>query len=202
MMHDILRGANRTSRLIAASRSWEKAREMARRRLDEEDIAELSALAIDYLANFPFLSGACVPMSAGFSALLTEHSNIPAVVAAGSLAVGKATFYAPNDVDALPRVFDETRLDFDGHAWVLAGDHIVDLSIFRTAYSCRGPAGLREAIAIRFGEGQGVFLSRSRSMRRDGMTYQALYVLTEEQEKAIAKGAQAIVTHFGKQVSR
>jgi hypothetical protein len=187
---------DKLSRLIAATRSWDAARDVVRHPLAGDERDELAALAIEYLSIFPVLTGVCVVMSAGFSAWLKVRTSIPALVVVGSLTIGSTTYFHPHEPETLGRVFDETRTDFDGHAWVLAGDHIVDLSIFRTAYSGLGPVGLQAAVMTRFGEGQGVFISRPRTMRAEGFVYDAYYVLSDAQERAIATGADVIVDQF------
>jgi hypothetical protein len=182
--------------LTTKSQSQEFARHLVRYRLSGTEWTTLAELATRYLSQFPVLPGACVIMSAGFSALVSRQTKVPAVVAAGGLAVGGKTYYRPRQ-SCLSEIFDQSRLDWNGHAWVIAGDHIMDLSIFRTAYSGLGPKGLQEDLTTRFGSGSGVFISKPETMRDEGMHYKPLYVLTREQEAAFAVGANAMVDRFG-----
>lgn len=136
-------------------------------------------------------------MSAGFAALISDRTDIPALTVAGSIRVGGHPFYMPSRKADWPAVFDRSTADFEGHAWVLAGDHVVDLSIFRTARSGVAPPHLDELLQTLFGSAQGAFLASMKTMRSEGMDYEPVYVLTTEQERAMAIGAQAIVKSFG-----
>lgn len=190
---------NRIVQLIARSRTWSLAREIAAYRLSDSEYELVSQLAIEFLTAFPILPGACVMMSAGFATLVTQRSEIPAVVVAGGLAVGGTEYFSSRPPRELRSVFDSSRLDWDGHAWALVGNHVVDLSIFRTAYSGLGPPGLEEAIITRFGPGKGAFLSELRRTGAEAMRYRAGYVLTAEQQAAIAIGSDVMM---GRQVER
>jgi len=150
--------------LTANSRSRDFARKLVRYRLSDAEWSVLAELATRYLTEFPVLPGACVIMSAGFTALINRHTNVPAVVAAGGLAVGGKSYYRPRQA-GMSGIVDQSRLDWDGHAWVIAGNHVMDLSIFRTAFSGLGPSGLREDLAVRFGSGSGAFISKLDAMR-------------------------------------
>jgi hypothetical protein len=183
--------------IVARSQSPDLARRLVGHRLTRAERGALAELAIRYLAEFPALPGACAVMSAGFCALIRQETDIPVVVAAGGLAIGGRAFYRPDLAGDPSGTFDESRLDWDGHAWVVAGDSVLDLSIFRTGYSGLGPPGLLEALLHRFGPGRGAFVAKLQRMQAEGMDYRAQYVLTAAQEAALAVGAVALIDRFG-----
>jgi hypothetical protein len=114
------------------------------------------------------------------------------VVAGGLSAGGRAMFESHADGD-LATLFDISNMDWDGHCWVVYGNWIADVSLCRTAYSGKGPPGLREHVTALYGEGRGALLFTPDGARSDGFRYRARYILTDEQVEKLARGAWASV---------
>ncbi len=73
----------------------------------------------------------------------------------------------PRRVDG-KELFSESNLDWDGHAWVVYGDWLADVSVCRTADA----GSLRivsKYIAKELGKGKGLFASRMAAMDPSGL---------------------------------
>ena len=128
-------------------------------------------------------------------ALYLEKLNAPmGYVVVGSLYVGDARIFGEDgDVDGRDR-FSRSDPSWDGHAWLVSGDWLADVSIFRTAYSRVSPPALAAHVVREFGTGRGLMLRKCKTVSESGLRYVPQYVLTREQVDALGRGARAIVT--------
>jgi hypothetical protein len=81
--------------------------------------------------------------------------------------------------------FGRSNTFWDGHSWLVCGDYIVDISLFRPAYSAHSPPPLARYVRAEFGEGRGLLISKFES----GLRYEPQYVLTSDQVTAVGRGA-------------
>jgi hypothetical protein len=126
-------------------------------------------------------------MSALYAATLQDR--MPGTVihmVSGAIAVeGEYVFgQAADRVDAND-TFGRSNPSWDGHSWLVCGDNIVDISLFRTAYSVQSPPHLTQFGRAQFGEGRGLLVSRF----EPGLRYEPQYVLTYDQITAVGRGA-------------
>ena len=130
-------------------------------------------------------------MSAVYATRLRLAGLGPAYVVAGTLAVmGQRIFGDGHPIDG--KIFDESNSDWDGHAWVMFGPLIADISLFRTAYSAQSPRLLANHVRHEFGSGRGLLIVRWSDAPKSGLHYSPQYVLAETQVDALARGAQVI----------
>jgi hypothetical protein len=94
----------------------------------------LREAALKVLGLFPGrMAGQCALMSAAYSIALEKLGTQPGYVVAGSLYIGdKRIFGEDKDFDGKV-LFSESNPDWNGHAWIVYGDYLADVSVFRTA---------------------------------------------------------------------
>lgn len=151
------------------------------------DLKLIAETATRTLASIPRAAGHCVMISAGFVAAL-RASGVTAVVILGDLLInGKHVFRC---YDNLPSpTHDDEIIDttWDGHAWVMIGESICDLSIFRTAYDLAQPNRLSEYILKYFGTGKGAFMCYPHQLP-PGMEFVPKFALTDDQIFGLLEG--------------
>lgn len=175
--------------LVAEKHGWAEAKAFKAYVMNEADQAALSQCAIDLLKIFPPVPGACALMSAALAVGLERHMQAPIHVVAGTLAVEGLPIFG----DRLPfdgsQVFSASNSDWDGHAWVMIGRYVADISIFRTAYSAKGPARLARHIDLTFGPGRGLYVDQWKRTRQMGLNYEPQYVLSADEVTNLMGGA-------------
>jgi hypothetical protein len=139
--------------------------------------------------------GACVLMSVTYAIWLGKRIAAPAYVVVGSLFVkDKRIFGEDGEINGAER-FSRSDFSWDGHAWVVLGSYIAEISLFRTAYSPQSPRLLARHILNRFGKGRGLCIWKdAAAAEKDGLRYIPQYVLTEEQMAALYRGAEKVFT--------
>jgi len=75
----------------------------------------------------------------------------------------------------------------DGHAWVMIGDCLCDLSIFRTAYGLAQPNHLSSYILEHFGTAKGAFMCYPHQMPV-GMEFVPKFALNDDQIYGLLEG--------------
>lgn len=132
------------------------------------------------LFSIPPMPGHCVMISAGFVAAL-RASSVTAVVILGDLLInGKYVFRCYNNLPSPTRDDELVDASWDGHAWVMIGDCLCDLSIFRTAYGLSQPNHLSSYILEHFGTGKGAFMCYPHQLP-PGMQFVPKFALTDDQ---------------------
>jgi hypothetical protein len=110
--------------------------------------------------------------------LLVLGSSAIRVVGEAARLDGKARFSASNP-------------SWDGHAWVVLGDRLLDPSIFRTAYSRFSPPALASHVRKELGKGRGMLVCPIDKTMEVSLRYEPEYVLTQGQVDGNARGAFA-----------
>jgi hypothetical protein len=132
-------------------------------------------------------------MSALYSCSLESATRAPVFVVAGSLFVGQTrVFGEDSEINGKER-FSRCDSSWDGHAWLVMGDYIADVSIFRTAYSRKSPPILAAHVLQKFGEDRGLFICRIDETVESGLFYVPQYVLSEDQIAGLAQAAMAMI---------
>ncbi|WP_156918354.1 hypothetical protein [Bradyrhizobium sp. Cp5.3] len=171
----------------AAANAWSKFT------VGEADKRVLNEAALKVLKIFPGrMPGQCALMSALYSLALEKLGSQRSYVVAGSLYIGdKRVFGEDNEFDG-KELFSNSNVDWDGHAWVVYGDWLADVSVCRTA-DAGTPRILSKYIAKELGKGKGLLASRMAAIDPSGIRYVPQYVLTQDQVDAVGRGALAII---------
>lgn len=111
------------------------------------------------LKLFPNVPRACALMTALWVVFIRSNTKYPIYAIAGSLLVdGIHVFGRTSSENQIKEAFTCTNLDWDGHCWIVFGNLIGDISLFRTAYSDKSPPALKEKVISEFGEGRGILI--------------------------------------------
>jgi hypothetical protein len=178
-------------KLIAASYSAEAAKAWKAYLPSDADKRKLEAIGLDLLKNLPPIPGTCALMSAVYAARMQSVATAPVYVVAGTLSVrGVAVFGDGRPFDG-KSVFSESTSSWDGHAWVMLGYYVADVSIFRTAYSAGSPPLLATHVRQEFGQGRGLLIIKWHDAPLSGLNYAPQYVVTDDQITGLCRGAMA-----------
>jgi hypothetical protein len=179
--------------VIAASRGRDVAAAYAAFKPTAADKDALAEVGKGVLHIFPPRPGACVVMSALYACGLQTKTSSPVYVAVGSLFVGTTRVFGSDAPINGEERFSRSDLSWDGHGWLVLGDHVADVSIFRTAYSPKSPPMLAKHVLQEFGKGRGLFICRIDDVEKSGLHYVPQYVLSESQVTGLARGAMALI---------
>lgn len=190
-------------KLVAARHGWAEAKAFKAYAMPDADKARLAACAVEILKVFRNAgadvaeAGEGKPMAAWLSAALAvqleRHLSAPVHVVAGVLSVdGRPVYGIPEPVDG-PAVFGAEELHWDGHVWVMVGPYVVDIGIFRAAYSADCQAELARHVHSVFGQDKGLYVDQWRRTRRTGLGYEPQYVLSRDEVTRLMGGAYRMI---------
>lgn len=148
-------------------------------------------VCLSVLADCAFEPGACTLMSTLLAARLAAEFDAPVPVIAGALKIQGTYIFGSNAAIDGDRVFSETGFDWDGHVWIMFGDHIVDISLARTALSGRSHPLLERRVRSAFGADVELLVMTDREARAAGFLYLPRYVLSDAQLAPLVGGAHA-----------
>lgn len=117
-------------------------------------VAELELLkqkASCVLSIFENEPGACVKLSVLCAAAFQQVSDAPIYVVAGSLADGDTYTFGSNDPVDGGTIFSNSDPSWNGHAWIVLGEWMLDISLLRTAYSSNSPPTLTNYVNSKLG---------------------------------------------------
>jgi hypothetical protein len=181
------------SELIKQSYSEKESSTYVEYSLTQEDCKLIVESAKQVLLKFPSIPNCCAPMSAIWTAMIRDHTDIPVHMVAGNLdMMGKRIFGDNKNMPNMNQAFSESNLDWDGHCWVVFGDYIGDISLFRTVYSEQSPEWLRKMVRDRFDEGREMLLATPSQMLEHGLIYTPGYVLKDLQITGLIKSIDLI----------
>jgi hypothetical protein len=181
------------SELIKKSYSEKEASIYLEYNVTQEDKDIVVESAQNILQNFPVIPNCCAPMSAWWTAMIRDHTNIPVHMVAGSLDMkGKRIFGDDKNMRNMNEAFTTSNLDWDGHCWMVFGDYIGDISLFRTAYSEKSPEWLKNMVDTQFGAGRGMLLAPTSEMLKFGLIYTPLYVLKDSEITDLVRSVTSI----------
>ena len=166
---------------IAAQHGWAAAKAFKAYAMTDADRAVLSQCALDLLAIFPPVAGSSALISAALAVSLERRMTAPIHVVAGTLSVEGVPVFGDGQPFDDAHIFSPSAPDWDGHVWIMIGPHIVDLAIFRTAYSAQGPARLARHVDLTFGPGKGLYVDHWKKNPRMGLHYEPQYVLSADE---------------------
>ena len=147
----------------------------------------------DVLQNYPYHPGLCASMSALWAALIRDNTDYPIHAVAGSLFIDDYhAFGRDESKDNYKNAFLQSNKDWDGHCWVVIGEYIGDISLFRSAYSKKSSKKLKNKIISKFGKKRGLFVAQETELKTIGLKYEPLYVIKNNEITSLVKGALAI----------
>lgn len=181
------------SDLITASFDADAAEAWSKFTVGEADKLVLQEAANKVLKVFSGrVPGQCALMSALYSLALEKLGTKPGYVVAGSLYVGDRRIFGEYCKFDGKQLFSKSNLDWNGHAWIVYGDWLADVSVFRTADG-GSPRLLSKHVAKEYGRGRGFCAWKMATMDKNGLRYVPQYVLTQEQVDAVGRGALAMI---------
>ena len=160
----------------------------------DADIEALGEVGVRVLDAFPSMPGACAAMSAMYAVELDTTACGPVHVVAGDLSVPEGRVFGDGGDEDLSGVFNASDPSWDGHCWIVVGDRIADVSIFRTAKSGKAPPALARHMRQTFERKTGLLIQSARAAAEAGLFYRPRYVLTQNQVDALARGAFAMIS--------
>jgi len=179
-------------RLIAASFTHAEAKAYRGFVPTMEQLESTEQVGIDILRHLPPLAAACAPMSAVYAARLQNLAKLPCYVVAGSLRVRNTYVFGDGKPFDGRKVLSESNSSWDGHAWVVIGCYLADISLFRTVNAGKAHPLLSMHVRREFGEGRGLMIAKQSDVPLSGLYYLPQYVLTEEQVAGLYRGAMRL----------
>lgn len=155
-----------------------------------EQLEKAADAGEEILQRAPSFPGACTYLAAIWTGVLREAFSLPAYCVAGDLCVRGRMAFGSTDPDTASRLGVSSD-GWDAHCWLALGQHVGDLSIFRTAYALPQGSNLRQAVLDVFGPGLGLFLMPNSNALAAGFEYRPKHVATEAEITAIVQGARA-----------
>ncbi len=182
---------------VAAQHGWPAAKAFKTWKTDEAAGAILTRKALDILRVMPKSLDRSA-LTGAYAVHLLRDWDAPLQVVAGRLRVeGGDAFVEPlSCVDKLKGA--EGWSGDCNHLWIMIGSQIVDIALFRAAYSAEGSAQLAHFVNLQFGSGKALYVDDWRLARRRGLSYEPVYVLGADEVTAIMADAY----HAGEALAR
>ena len=163
----------------------------------ESVVEKLVDAGREVLTRFRYTPGACALMTAMWAAFIRDNTGYPIHAVAGILIIDNQLVFGSNhSTKEIKSAFSGINFDWDGHCWIVLGNLIGDVSLFRTAYSDKSPFVLKKNILSEFGEGRGLFLCPSENIVRTGIYYDPKYVLTDNDITGLIKDAFTMIENL------
>jgi hypothetical protein len=186
--------------LIARSHGDKAADEFRKFEPSQDDFKALKQAGRELQIIFKPIPGACAVMSALLLARLQSLTTAPAYVVAGNLWVGNERVFGFDEEPDWSKAFSATNMSWDGHAWAQFGRFVVDMSVFRTAYSDKSPPTLAKHVLEHHGKGRGILIATyEAAAREDGLLYEPKHVLTQSQLDPLINGGLKMLNLPGSQ---
>jgi hypothetical protein len=151
---------------------------------DHRHRSVLAAVGGEILQHFPPLPGTSIKLSALFAWRLEQVLPAPTYVIAGSLFIGGRQIFDAGDVDDVAKLA-QADPTWNGHAWAVSGNHLVDLSVFHRAHWRFTPV-LAAHVRRTFGDGKKVLIGHHEGPI-GGLRYEPLHVLPQDHVETIVR---------------
>jgi len=184
----------RLEKLITNTHSSEKAEAYKAFAPTADELRAFKKIGREALEIIAPIAGACAMMSAAYVARVEHVLKLPAYVVAGSLKIRDTYVFGDGRAFDGVKAFSESNSSWDGHAWVMLGPYVADISIFRTAYSENAHPLLAAHVRREFGDNAGLMVVRWSDAPLSGLYYAPQYVLSDQQVTNLFRGLQAMVT--------
>jgi hypothetical protein len=143
-------------------------------KLEEKHLHDLKEAVNKTLSITPPDRARCIPLSCLLATYLIDNHHIPALAIAGDLFCEKYSLFSP--CKKLPPRVNSV---WSGHCWVIVDDVIIDLSIFRTAYSMDDDNLFKMFMIKHFGTGRGAFMSPPNGIP-PGLKYKPKFIFPDD----------------------
>lgn len=163
------------SKRVAASHGWATAKVFKSYVMSDADRAAISRCAVDLLAIFPAAPDASLMMSAALAVSVERAISAPVHVMRGHLTVEGRPVLGPD------------------YGWLMVGPYVVDIALFRLAYSADAPALLAKHVDLAFGPNKALYVDHWSMTRRVGLRYLPEHVLTEAEVTALMGDAFRLI---------
>lgn len=180
-------------RLVAGHHGWAAAKAFKSYDMNDGDRAALSQCAVELLKLWPQGSCDSATMSAALAVSLERRMTAPIHVVAGTLTLEGTPLFGDRQPFDGAAAFGTFPPQWDGHVWVMIGGYVVDISIFRAAYSAQGPARLARHIDLTFGPGKALYVDQWKRTRHVGLAYEPQYVLRAEEVTNLMGAAYRLI---------
>lgn len=179
---------------VAASHGWPAAKAFKSYAWSEADQAGIATCASSLLKVFPQQAGTTGPLSAALAVQLERHLKAPVHLVAGTLSLDGVPVCGDRRPFDGPGLFGQSNPEWRGHLWVMVGPHVVDVAIFRMAYSADCPSDLARHVLSVFGPDKALYADQWRKSRRLGLEYEPQYVLSHEDVTRMMTTAYHLMT--------
>lgn len=185
----IARDLAQLGKRIALHHGWAAAKAFKSAAMTPADGEAVAKAGFDLQRVFPAAPDEAPLMAAALAVRLEEALSAPAYVVAGTLAVEGVPVLGDRLAFDPAAAFGGETPAFKGHVWLMLGEVIIDIALFRLAYSAQGPAALVRHIDLAFGPGKALFVDRWKHAARLGLNYEPHYVLSTEEVTHLMGGA-------------
>jgi hypothetical protein len=151
---------------------------------DHQHRSALASVGREILKHFPPMPGASLKLSALFAWRMEQMLTAPTYVVAGSLFIGGRQIFDGGDTNDVAKLAHSDP-SWDGHAWAVSGEHLVDLSVFHRAH-WRFNAALAAHIRETFGHGPSLLIGHH-ERPIGGMRYEPHQVLARDHVEMIVR---------------
>ncbi len=176
---------------LALNYGEQVAADHAKFKLDQEARDHAATAIRHVLEFFPSVAGACMIMSAALASRIEIITSCPAYVVAGSLFIGDSRIFGADSQVDFDILFGRENLSWDGHAWVVFGDLLIDVSLFRTARARFCHPLLKQHVRSKFSRVVDALATPLSKIAETGFMYHPHYVLLHRQRAALVGGARA-----------
>ncbi|WP_206239215.1 hypothetical protein [Novosphingobium terrae] len=185
----IARDLAQLGKFVALHHGWAAAKAFKSSTLSPADGEAVAKAGFDLQRIFPATPDEAPLISAALAVRLEDALSAPAYVVAGTLAVEGVPVLGNRLAFDPAAAFAGETPAFNGHVWLMVGDIIIDIALFRLAYSAQGPATLSRHVDLAFGPGKALFVDRWKHAARLGLNYEPHYVLSSDEVTRLMGGA-------------
>jgi hypothetical protein len=153
---------------------------------DHQHVSTLASVGREILTHFPPIPGASLKLSALFAWRLEQMQAAPTFVVVGSVFIGGSRIFDGRSIDDVAKL-KHSDPSWEGHAWAVSGDHLVDLSVSHRAHWRFSPA-LAAHFRETFGHGRKVLIGHH-ERPLGSLRYEPHQVLARDQVEMIVRSA-------------
>jgi hypothetical protein len=183
------------TKLIEASHGAEAVKAYEAFQPNEEQLATLRRVGQEVIKIFASVTHACAPVSAAYTARLEFELKkaVPVFLVAGSLKVEGKWIYGDGRSCDGKATFGSSNPSWDGHAWVMYGPYVADLSVRQTVLSGRSHKSLEALVRKIYGDQEGLLIMKWAEAPSHGFYFAPQYVLTDQEVTNVFLGAQRLL---------
>lgn len=159
--------------------------------LKDEEFDALVTTGHQVLRVFPNKAGACVMMSALYVGRLHHLGHRSARLVGGTLAIDGSIVFGRSGISTS---FTRSNLDWNGHAWILFGEYLADVSLVITAYGDGGrKRAWKHVRALRRPNQRLYIATPDAAASEDRLTYTPQHLFTDDEIARLYGGALTLL---------